>query len=147
MRANALRLLVLWLAVSTGAHAGDAAALIRDGQARLDAGDFDAGLALFRQAAEADPDSSLAYTRIGGALLIKQDNKGAIDAFRSAIAKDPEKADAFVGMALAYLHGGDYALARAALAEAKRIDPAKAPKLDRLIAWIDARDATALGAD
>jgi Tfp pilus assembly protein PilF len=54
---------------------------------------------------------------------------------------DGANADAFVGMAMAYLHGGDYALARAALEEAKRIDPAKQAKVDEVIAYINQREA------
>jgi hypothetical protein len=44
-------------------------------------------------------------------------------------------------MAVAYLHTARYPLARAALEEAKRIDPAKQAKVDELIAWIDQRVA------
>jgi len=85
--------------------------------------------------------SSLAQTRIGGALLLKQDYGLAIESFRQAILLDGANADAFVGMAMAYLHGGDYALARAALEEAKRIDPAKQAKVDEVIAYINQREA------
>jgi tetratricopeptide (TPR) repeat protein len=120
---------------------GDATALIAEGEANLKAGEIDAGLSQFRRAAEQDPSSSLAQTRIGGALLLKQDYRTAIEAFRSAIMLDGANADAFIGMAMAYLHSGDYALARASLEEAKRIDPAKGLKVDEVIAYIDQREA------
>ncbi len=133
--------LVLCLALGIAAAAGDATGLIQEGEARLKAGDIDAGLALFRQATATNPGSSLAYTRLGGALLIKQENVEAIEAFRTAIMQDGNNADAFIGMAIAYLHGADYALARASLEEAKRIDPSKSAKVDELIAYIDQRES------
>lgn len=137
---HALLLIVLFLSLGAVA-ADDAPALIAQGEAKLNAGEIDSGLALFRQAVEAAPDSSLAYTRLGGALLLKQENAQAIEAFRTAIMKDGNNADAFIGMAIAYLHGSDYALARASLDEAKRIDPSKAAKLDELISKIDQRES------
>lgn len=125
--------------------AEDTAGLIQDGEAKLGAGEIDAGLALFRQAAEQDPKSSLAQTRIGGAFLLKQEYGEAIEAFRAAIALDAGNAAAFVGMAVAYLHSGDYALARAALEEARRIDPSKEDKIDKIVAWIDQRESGEIG--
>ena len=119
--------------------AGDAAASIQAGEAKLKAGEIDAGLSLFREAVQADPGSALAHTRLGGALLLKQEYKASIEEFRVAIKLDASNADAFVGMAVAYLHGGDYALARASLEEAKRLDPTKQAKIDELIAYIDQR--------
>ena len=101
------------------------AALIAQGESSLKAGDTDAGLALFRQATEQDPKSVLAQTRVGGTLLLKQEWGPAIAAFLQASMLDGANADAFVGKAMAYLHSGDCALARAALEEAKRIDPSK----------------------
>ena len=132
-------LILLILAAPT--WSSDVAALIAQGEASLKTGETDAGLALFRQAAEQDPRSSLAQTRIGGSLLLKQEYGLAIDAFRQAIMLDGANADAFVGMAMAHLHSGDYALARAALEEAKRIDPGKQVKVDEVIGYIDRREA------
>lgn len=134
--------LLILLFVGT-ARAEDVAALINQGESRLKSGETDAGLALFRQAAEQDPKSSLARTRVGGALLLKQEYGTAIESFRQAIRLDGSNADAFIGMAMAYLHSGDYALARAALEEAKRIDPAKQVKVDEVIGYIDRREAGA----
>lgn len=121
----------------------DAAASIEAGEAKLKAGEIDGGLALFREAVQADPRSSLARTRLGGALLLKQEYKAAIEEFRAAIALDGANADAFVGMAVAHLHGGDYPLARASLEEAKRLDPGKQVEIDALIASIDRRASQA----
>lgn len=124
-----------------GAAADDAAALIDQGQSKLESGEIDAGLVLFRQAAEQDPKSSLAQTRVGGALLLKQEYEPAIQAFRQAVMLDANNANAFIGMAMAHLHSGDYSLARATLEEAKRIDPAKQSEIDKVMAYIDRREA------
>lgn len=141
---GAAALIALLLATLTRpGWCADTATLIADGESRLKTGELEAGLSLFRQAAEQDPTSSLAHTRMGGALLLKQEHGPAIAAFRQAIMLDGNNADAFVGMAMAYLHSGDYALARASLEEAKRIDPTKQPKVDEVIGYIDRREAGA----
>jgi tetratricopeptide (TPR) repeat protein len=131
-------LFLLSLAVS--AWSADANLLIAEGEQHLKSGEVDEGLSLFREALEQDPDSSLAYTRIGGAQLLKQEYGPAIDSFRRAIMLEANNADAFVGMAVAYLHNGDYALALACLEEAKRIDPSKQARIDDVIAYLDQRD-------
>jgi len=123
--------------------ADDVAGLINEGEAKLAAGDIDAGIAVLRRATEQDPESALAQTRLGGALVLKQDYVQAIETFRVAIAVDAGNAPAFVGMAIAYLHSGDYALARAAMEEARRIDPAKGADIDKLLAWIEQRESGA----
>jgi cytochrome c-type biogenesis protein CcmH/NrfG len=127
------------LAWSVGAVADDASALIAEGEARLKEGKIEAGIATLQQAVAADPGSSLARTRLGGAQVLHQDYDAGIESFQRAIGLDGKNADAFVGMAIAYLHTGRYPLARAALEEAKRIDPSKQERVDELIAWIDVR--------
>jgi Tfp pilus assembly protein PilF len=137
---------LLLLLIAAPATATDTATLIQEGEAKLAAGDVDAGLALFEQAAAQDPKSSLVQTRIGGAHLLAQRHTQAVESFRQAIMLDGTNADAFIGMALAYLHQGDYTLARASLEEAKRIDPSKAPRVDEVIAYIDRRETEATSA-
>ena len=145
MNANNNRLIqpilmvALWLCTWAWVQAGDADALIAAGESKLKIGEIDAAIVDLRQAVVVDPASSRAQTRLGGALLLKQQNAAAIDAFRAAITLSANNADAFIGMAIAYLHSGDDALARAALEEAKRIDPTRAAKIDELIASIDQR--------
>jgi cytochrome c-type biogenesis protein CcmH/NrfG len=136
-------LVALWLCTWASVQAGDADALIAAGEAKLKIGEIDAAILDLRQAVAVDPASSRAQTRLGGALLLKQQNGAAIDAFRAAITLSANNADAFIGMAIAYLHGGDDALARAALEEAKRIDPARGARIDELIASIDQRAMSA----
>jgi Flp pilus assembly protein TadD len=96
-------------------------------------------LAVLREAVAAAPKSSPAYQRLGGAQLMSQDYAGSVDSFQRAISLDPTNAAAFVGMGMAYLHTGRFGQARAAMVEAKRLDPSKQDKLDEVIAWIDQR--------
>ncbi|MBK1717545.1 tetratricopeptide repeat protein [Thiocystis violacea] len=132
-------LLVLLICIPSFLLAEDSTALIRAGEGKLQAGEVDAAIGLLEQAIAADAGSSLAYTRLGGALLLKQRHEEAIERFRAAIGLNAGNADAFVGMAIADIHLGRHALARAALQEAKRLDPEKGTEADRLIAWIDRR--------
>ena len=124
---------------STATVAGDGDDLVGQGETQLKAGQIEEAIATLQQAVAADPGSSLAYTRLGGAQILHQEYDGGIESFKRAIALDGKNADAFVGMAVAYLHTSRYALARAALEEAKAIDPEKQAKVDELIAWIDER--------
>ena len=119
----------------------DAKALIAAGEAQLAEGKADEAVATLERAVAADPGSSLAHTRLGGARLMHQEYSAAIKDFRNALAADPNNADAFVGMAIAYLHSGDQALARAALEEARRLAPAKGPEIDRVLGYLDRREA------
>ncbi|MCG6862970.1 MAG: tetratricopeptide repeat protein [Chromatiaceae bacterium] len=130
---------VISAAFSFHTLAGDAAALIDKGEAQLEAGEIGAAVETLQQAVEADPKSSLAYTRLGGAQVMAQEYGAGLESFKQAIALDAGNANAFVGMAVAYLHSSRYPLAKAALEEAKRIDPAKREEADKLIAWIEQR--------
>jgi tetratricopeptide (TPR) repeat protein len=129
----------LIVAFAVPAFGSDVAGLVQRGEEQLKAGELDAAVATLQEAVAADPRSSLAYTRLGGAQVMKQDYAAGVESFKQAIALDGENANAFVGMAVAYLHSGRHALARAALEEAKRIDPSKQAEADKLIAWIDKR--------
>jgi tetratricopeptide (TPR) repeat protein len=126
------------------AFAGDAGGrLIRQGESEMQAGRIEEAVATLERAVAENPESSLAYTRLGGAQILTQAYGAGIESFKRAISLDATNADAFVGMAVAYLHTGRYALARAALVEAKTIDTAKADEVDDLIAWIDERSESA----
>ena len=121
--------------------AGETESLLARGEKLLEEGRIPEAVQTLRQAVAAHPESSLAYTRLGGAQVLSQDYGGGIDSFKQAIGLDPKNADAFVGLAVAYIHSARYPLARAALVEAKRLDPSKTADADRLIAWIDQRTA------
>jgi tetratricopeptide (TPR) repeat protein len=126
---------VVW--VST--IAGEGVDLVRKGEDLLKAGQIAEAVATLKQAVAQAPDSSLAYTRLGGAQVLHQEYDAGIESFKRAISLDGTNAEAFVGMAVAYIHTARYPLARAALEEAKRIEPSKREKIDELIAWIDER--------
>ena len=127
------------IVIAMPVSAADAESLIRQGETQLNEGKIPEALATLQQAVAADPKSSLAHTRLGGAQILSQEYVAGIESFKQAIALDPNNANAFVGMAVAYIHGARYPLARAALEEAKRIDPGKQADVDELIAWIDER--------
>jgi len=136
--------LPLTAVVADQSHASpDIKSLIAAGEAQLAEGKVDEAIATLSNAVAVDPKSSQAYTRLGGARLVKQEFSAAIGDFRSALAADPNNADAFIGMALAYLHSADYALARAALGEARRLAPDKAPKIDEVLIYMDQREGSA----
>lgn len=130
---------LLALLLGVGAQAGATTDLIQQGEALMQEGKNQEALEVLSRAVEADPHSSLAYTRLGGAQLLQQQYAAGIDSFRQAIMLDGKNADAFVGMAVAYLHTARYEMARAALDEAKGIDASKTAEIDKLIAWIDER--------
>lgn len=119
--------------------AAEEPSLLQQGEVLLSEGKLPEALAALQQAVVAEPNSSRAFQRLGGAQLMSQDYAGSIQSFQRAISLDANNADAFVGMAMAFLHGGHYGQARSALEEAKRIAPAKQPKIDEVIAWIDQR--------
>jgi tetratricopeptide (TPR) repeat protein len=140
-------LVVVTLGISLAFDGAPAAEpdLIRQGEAQLAARDFDGAIETLTRAVAAQPGSSLAHTRLGGAYLLSQQYPSAITQFQQAIAADGDNADAFVGMAVAYLHSGRLPLAKAALIEARRLDPDKSARIDDVVAWIDRRDAHAAG--
>ena len=119
-----------------GAGAPD---LLLRGEALLNEGKLPEALAVLREAVAAAPQSSTAYQRLGGAQLMSQDYADSVESFQHAISLDATNAAAFVGMGMAYLHTGRFGQARAAMVEAKRLDPSKQDKLDEVIAWIDQR--------
>lgn len=130
---------IVAVSVPAAILAGVASDRLREGESQLREGKIEEAVASLQQAVVADPRSSLAYTRLGGAQVLKQDYNAGLESFKQAIALDANNANAFVGMAVAYLHTARYSLARAALEEAKRIDPAKQEEVDRLIGWIEER--------
>jgi tetratricopeptide (TPR) repeat protein len=103
------------------------------------AGKLDDALSTLQQAVSKDPTSSLARSRLGGIRVLRQEYSAGIKDFQQAIMLDQNNSTAFVGMAVAYLHMSQYSLARAALDEAGKIDPAKKPEIDKVLAWIEQR--------
>jgi tetratricopeptide (TPR) repeat protein len=121
--------------------AGEELSLLSQGQKLLAEGRIPEAVETLQRATAEKPQSSVAFTRLGGAQVLGQDYAAAIESFKQAISLDPNNADAFVGMAVSYIHSARYALARAALVEAKRIDSSKEADVDKLVSWIDERMA------
>jgi Tfp pilus assembly protein PilF len=112
-------------------------ALIAQAETQLERGETQTAIATLNQAIAADPSSSLAYTRLGGAYLLNQDYSSAIDQFQQAISHDNQNAGAFIGLGMAYLHLKQAGPAKAALTEARRLAPDKQGDIDALLARIE----------
>lgn len=139
-----LRLLFITLALTLltsgnalGSNGTDA--LLELSYEQTKSGNLDDALSTLQQAVSKDPTSSVAHSRLGGVRVLRQEYSAAIKDFQQAIMLDQNNSAAFVGMAVAYLHMSQYSLARAALDEAARIDPAKKPEIDKILAWIEQR--------
>ncbi|MGD8587262.1 MAG: tetratricopeptide repeat protein [Chromatiales bacterium] len=121
---------------------GDIESLLQQGYAQTQAGELEQAEQTLQLAITKAPDSSLAYTRLGGVKLLRQQYSAGIKDFQQAIMLDENNATAFIGMAVAYLHMGQQNLAKAALHEAMRLDPSKKPEIDKVLAWIEQRSNT-----
>ncbi len=117
--------------------------LVQKGASLAGEGKLDEALATLTNAVEQYPDSSLAYTRLGGVRVLRQEYSLGIEVFQKAIMLDQSNSSAFVGLAVAYLHLGQYTHAREALKEAEKLDPGKKTEIGKLLAWIDERTSTA----
>ncbi len=117
--------ILLILAASVTSANNDIEGLLQQGYEQTESGHLDAALQIIQQAIDKAPNSSLAYTRLGGIRVLRQEYSAGVKDFQQAIILDQNNASAFVGMAVAYLHMGQHNLAKAALDEAARIDPAK----------------------
>ena len=133
-------ILAFFLSLNGPATAEDETqALLNRGYEQTQAGQLDEALDTLQLAVNKAPDSSLAYTRLGGVRLLRQEYTDGIKDFQQAISLDQTNAVAFIGMSVAYLHMSQYSLARAALDEAVRIDPSRKPEIDKVVAWIEQR--------
>jgi Flp pilus assembly protein TadD len=132
--------LLLLVAASTAQAQNNAESLIQQAQVQSEAGNVDQAISLLNQAIQLAPDSSLAYTRLGGMQLLQRDYSSGIKNFQQAIMLDGQNADAFIGLSVAYLHLGRYSLAREALKEASRLGPDKQQEINNVLAWLDQRD-------
>ena len=140
-----ITLLLLLVAATTAQAQNNSETLIQQAQAQSEAGDLEKASNLLNQAIELAPDSSLAYTRLGGVQLLQRDYSSGIKNFQQAIMLDGTNADAFIGLSVAYLHMGRYSLAREALKEASRLGPDKQQEINNVLAWLDQRDSGPAG--
>jgi Flp pilus assembly protein TadD len=137
--------LTLFIGSSVSAQAGEHTdKLIQQSFQQTQAGRLEDALRTLQQAVGEDPQSALAHTRLGGVQILRQEYGAGIRSFQQAIMLDQTNAAAFIGMAVAYLHLGQYNLAKAALNEAGKLDPAKQPEIEKILAWINQRSEKAI---
>ena len=110
---------------------------ISQGIALMQTGEIDQAIEVLSEAVAADPNSAEARLRLGGAYLLKQHNLQAIEQFQESISLKADQAPAFLGLGVAYLHLGQHSHARAALQEAKRLDPNKTEDVDKVLKRMD----------
>ncbi|MBV2120751.1 MAG: tetratricopeptide repeat protein [Candidatus Thiodiazotropha sp. (ex Ctena orbiculata)] len=113
--------------------------LIEQAFQQTEAGDLETAQSLLEEAIKEAPSSSLAYTRLGGVLLLQQSYSSGIENFQQAIMLDQSNTQAFIGLAVAYLHLGRYQLAREALKQAQQLDPSKKQEIDKVVTWLNQR--------
>lgn len=88
-----------------------ARALLRDGAAWLQEGNFEKARARFLEAVEADPSVPEAYNGVGVTWRMRDDLPRALDWYKQALAADPDFGDAYYNMACVYALRGQKALA------------------------------------
>jgi Flp pilus assembly protein TadD len=135
--ASALTFAALLAWFGCAAYADSAASWITQGDQQWSQGHLDQALKLYAQAVKVDAGSTEAHMRLAGLHLARQDFGAGIQEFKRAIALDPKNARAWVGLGIASLHGGNNNLARAALNEAIRLEPARKAQLDPILAKLD----------
>jgi len=125
------------VAPSANATSSPAQSLIEQAGVQLERGETQTAISILNQAIAADPTSSRARTRLGGAYLLSQDYGSAVEQFQQAINLDHQNAGAFIGLGMAYLHLKQAGPAKAALTEAKRLKPSKGADIDAILARIE----------
>jgi len=122
---------------ATGAVAADAgapdAALVADGYRQWEQGRLEEARKSFEQAIAANPRSVEAHLKLGGLLLANQRYAEAIPVYQRLISLDANNAKAWIALGLAYRHANQTELARAAFAEALRIEPERQAQLAGLL--------------
>ncbi len=101
----------------------------------VDLGTLDRAIALYRQAVARDPNSSLALSRLAGALLYRGDVAGAKQPIFDALTLDPESADVQYTLGLYYWQTHD-SRGGEAFARAVELDPNHADALSAHAKWI-----------
>ncbi|MCB1802004.1 MAG: hypothetical protein KDI82_09995 [Gammaproteobacteria bacterium] len=138
-------ILILSLSIALALAAGNAAVAqaapsLADGERKAAAGDIEGAAEIFRALSEAQPDSHDAFAHLGGMQLLSQRYADAVQSFQRAITLGDSGTRSFIGMGMAYLHMGQFGPARAAFVEARTRTPANPDEVEKIIAWIDARD-------
>ena len=125
--------------LSSMAAAASSSELIVEAEKHWSAGQMKQAQSAFEAAVAAKPEAVTPRLRLAGFQLANQQTSASIDNYRKIISQAPNNSTAWIGLGLAYLHSGRPELARAALAEAVRVDPSRQEKIAPLIAKLDAR--------
>ena len=134
-----LAVMMLNLPYSQAAASNQYQLLLSQGEQRLSGGHLDAALDYFQQAATIKPDTETIQQKLAGVYLLRGDYSNSIKHFQNALGFNPQNYRAFIGMAMAYIHTGHYALAEAALNEAKNLNSNNEKDIETLIEWLTAR--------
>ena len=130
---------MLLSALSSMAAAASSSDLIVEAEKYWSTGQLGPAQSAFEAAVAAQPEALTPLLRLAGFQLANQQTSASIDNYRKIISQAPNNSTAWIGLGLAYLHSGRPGLARAALAEAVRVDPSRQEKIAPLIAKLDAR--------
>ena len=130
---------MLLSALSSMAAAASSSDLIVEAEKYWSTGQLGPAQSAFEAAVAAQPEALTPLLRLAGFQLANQQTSASIDNYRKIISQAPNNSTAWIGLGLAYLHSGQPELARAALAEAVRVDPSRQEKIAPLIAKLDAR--------
>ena len=95
-------------------------------------------LSSFQKAAAIQSDTELIQQKLANVYLLKGEYANSIKYFHNTLGFNAKSSKAFIGLSLAYLHTGQYALAKAALEEARPYSEKK-QDIDKLIDWIKSR--------
>jgi len=114
------------------------AVVIEQGDNALAAGQLDTALASFQKAAEIKPDTEQVQHKLASVYLLKGEYANSIQYFHKTLGFNAKNSKAFIGLSLAYLHTGQYALAKAALDEAKLYSD-KTEDIDKILDWIKSK--------
>ena len=131
-------LLAAALLCSFAAAAGSASPLVDEADRLWAEGKLPQAQARFEAAVAAQPNAAAVRLRLAGFQLAQQQTSASIANYQQVISQDGTNSKAWIGLGLAYMHSGRRELARAAFAEAIRVDPSREEKIAPLIAKLDA---------
>ncbi len=97
--------------------------LIEEGNRNWSGNRLEEAEAAYRHAIDTDPDSSVAYSRLGALLVIQNRNEEAVSAYQEAIIREPDNANYFAALSIAYLHMGYHEMAKSMATHAAELDP------------------------
>lgn len=129
------------LVCSFGAIAQTANQSIANAEQFWAEGKLDEAQKAFEAAASAKPESAEVLLRLAGFQLSRQMMTDCITNYKKVISLEPNNSKAWIGLGMAYLHISNPGLAKAALEEAVRVDPARKEKLQPVINKLSEKSA------